>query len=512
MKNNKNSILKPMSRFCRFSTRGANLVEYSVLAGLVSVAAIVAVLNMGSGVRDVFSRSSNTLLESNALAAADEDGVCGHTEKSYLSQASVDTYLSPNIWNPVNQGEVVCVEGDSPASASNPWLFTWELPDVHSEVIAYPEVVVGQKPWDGAATSPAVTPLNSAEIDLSYAYSIDATGTYSASLSTWVLDQPESSQENITAEIMIWVENSGQVPGGELIASGVSLDGGTWDLWADAEGITAGDGSRGWDYFAFVRTAPQRSGTLSIDTFTDYLSTQGMMDTNSYLASLEFGFEVVNGSGTANMTNFSTSGLTDASDTQVQPFFFTSVSVPWDQADPVVTSDYVDIPGLNNEARPFFVTSSDGGGTPNAISNVESGGSANSGRLSNGTNLQVFAPYEGETRTVRLNVDGVEGTWDVTRAPAPSGLGFAVTDTDGQDYAQVNYGELGINQQSYDFTVSGTGGTQPYAQSVASGDDTAGRTPNWGLVILNTPPESGETETITLNINGDVITYQVTSP
>ena len=43
------------------TSKGAALVEYGILVGLIAVLAIVAVLNLGETVRDTFSTVSNTL-------------------------------------------------------------------------------------------------------------------------------------------------------------------------------------------------------------------------------------------------------------------------------------------------------------------------------------------------------------------------------------------------------------------------------------------------------------------
>ena len=50
------------------TSKGAALVEYGILVGLIAVLAIVAVLNLGGTVRDTFTQVSDTL--STSLASA----------------------------------------------------------------------------------------------------------------------------------------------------------------------------------------------------------------------------------------------------------------------------------------------------------------------------------------------------------------------------------------------------------------------------------------------------------
>jgi pilus assembly protein Flp/PilA len=57
-------MLKPST------TKGAALVEYGILVGLIAVLAIVAVLTLGSTVRDTFNQVSDTLSTSLASASA----------------------------------------------------------------------------------------------------------------------------------------------------------------------------------------------------------------------------------------------------------------------------------------------------------------------------------------------------------------------------------------------------------------------------------------------------------
>lgn len=495
------------------NTRGAAVTEYGFVAALIAILAIIFALFSGQKIADIFTVAADSM-ESTQVAAADES-LCEQYERFNFDYSTVATYITPNIWNPSGQTEAVCVEalgGDAAPSSTNPWVFDWELPTDHADIIAYPSVVIGQRPWDEAPTNPVSTQLSAAAVDISYAYTVDATGTYSASTSTWILNQPESAEENIVAEVMIWVENTDQIPGGALVSSGLTINGAVWDLWADAAVVTAGGGSRGWDYFAFIRSSPQRSGSLSINDFTDYLISQGWLQSDDYMASLEFGFEVSDGTGTANLTSLSSTGLPDSTANEVQPFSFVSTTMPWNNSDTIAISQYLDIPGLNADPQTFLVTSSDPGSNPLVISNVEGGGTASSGQITYGTNLQVDAPYEGETRTQTLNVGGVDGQWIVTRDGAPADLGFAITNGNGNNYTQIQFANLGIPQQPYDFSVTGTGATAPSAQAVTTGTDTNGRTPNWGVVIENTAPTSGSTETITLVINGDTITYQVATP
>jgi hypothetical protein len=99
-------------------------------------------------------------------------------------------------------------------------------------------------------------------------------------------------------EIMIWTENRGQRPAGNLVAQGVSLSGITWDVWA------TGNNS----YLAFVPRSPLPSGSLDLKAMIDLLIAQGRIPANSTLGQICFGVEVVSTDGkpaTFHFTDFS---------------------------------------------------------------------------------------------------------------------------------------------------------------------------------------------------------------
>jgi len=53
-------LTKAVARFTR-DQRGASMLEYGLLVGLVAIAAIVAVTAMGNALSDMFSDASNAL-------------------------------------------------------------------------------------------------------------------------------------------------------------------------------------------------------------------------------------------------------------------------------------------------------------------------------------------------------------------------------------------------------------------------------------------------------------------
>lgn len=196
----------------------------------------------------------------------------------------------------------------------------------------------------------------------------------------------------------------------------------------------------------------------------------------------------------------------------VQPFTFPDTVVAWDDTRSRIESSYINIEGLEGDPLPFSVGSDDGQGFPMAINHVQEGAKAPSGTLVWGTQLEVDLPEPGETRTVTLVVDGVEGQWRVSRAPRPARPDFQLTSNNHMNFAHIVYQPLGIPKDNYRFTLSGTGESMPWAQQVHSGSAIDGTTPDWGINIHNKKPKKGSVETITLVIDGQTITWKVYAP
>jgi hypothetical protein len=117
-------------------------------------------------------------------------------------------------------------------------------------------------------------------------------GIYNIAYDIWMNGVPGNR------EIMIWTENHGQRPAGDIVASGVSFSGITWDVWA------TGDNG----YLAFTPKSTLPSGSLDLKAMIDYLVAHGRVPASSTLGQVCFGVEVVSTDGkpaTFRFTDFS---------------------------------------------------------------------------------------------------------------------------------------------------------------------------------------------------------------
>jgi hypothetical protein len=85
-------------------------------------------------------------------------------------------------------------------------------------------------------------------------------------------------------EVMLWVDNHGQVPAGKVVGTYV-IYGEKWKLWQDGSGASG--------YYAFVLQGKQQnSGTVHILSALRILAGRGNIPANSTVTDLQFGWEI----------------------------------------------------------------------------------------------------------------------------------------------------------------------------------------------------------------------------
>ena len=178
----------------------------------------------------------------------------------------------------------------------------WRWGRASGNVKAYPEVVYGHKPWLTFSTTPdmprPISEIN--EFTVAYDVSMYAHGRYNLAFDIWVTNSDTPTPSAITHEIMIWVgdrANAWEPYPGKRVKS-VMIGGAAYDLYIKphAEWL-AEHGAPDVDYIAFNAATAQLSGGIDIKEFLDYLTENGRLPANGYVASVEFGNEVMHGSG-----------------------------------------------------------------------------------------------------------------------------------------------------------------------------------------------------------------------
>lgn len=238
----------------------------------------------------------------------DQPGVSSHCANGY-SVASGPYRFENNQWgrDKASGGFEQCLlKRERDGQKQFGW--TWHWPGEAPSVYAYPEVIWGWKPWTGGTSTDTRFPRRVSDIErlsLHYKVETEATGSYNLAPEVWLTQHRETSgkpsPELITAEIMFWVDYSGiSRPAGEVVEE-VDIDGAHYELWRMSNMSSNGFS---WPIFSFKRSEIAREGTLNIHAFLQHMTSQGQINPRDYVASLEFGNEIVGGRGTTWLERF----------------------------------------------------------------------------------------------------------------------------------------------------------------------------------------------------------------
>ncbi|HOT90127.1 MAG TPA: hypothetical protein PLJ78_02080 [Anaerolineae bacterium] len=206
--------------------------------------------------------------------------------------------LNNNVWNKrdrTDYTQCVFAQGKTPPTTMG-WRWNW--PGTGSEIQAYPEVMFGDSPWDTERpTGGFPLPVSDRDLLVTYTAAITATGKWNVAFDLWLTDDPSPAAQNITDEVMIWVDASNLMPGPQVYDI-VAFDGITYTVHiAPGHGDASGGSSATWTYIAFKTRKPLLSATLNIGHFLGYLLEKQVIGKERYLASLEFGTELASGQG-----------------------------------------------------------------------------------------------------------------------------------------------------------------------------------------------------------------------
>jgi hypothetical protein len=184
----------------------------------------------------------------------------------------------------------------------------WQWPS-GSDVVSYPEVIYGNKPWGPDLNLVSGFPflVGSRKITASFDITIEAKGIYNMAFSLWTVSSLPETKEKIVHEIMIWNFNNFGEPVGTRRET-IRIDRAVYDVFVkESQGDISGRNANRWNYIAFAARTPMLKGKLSIDKFLDYLVGKGLLTTNEFVTSVELGSEIVEGKGKVLVKGYSIS-------------------------------------------------------------------------------------------------------------------------------------------------------------------------------------------------------------
>lgn len=188
-------------------------------------------------------------------------------------------------------------------AASGHFGWTWEWRDAAGgRVTAYPEVMLGHKPWSRHETLGAIQHTKALTVD--YAFETVADGSWNAAFEIWLTRGPVAHENEITAEIMVWVARDGALRpcGGDSIRK-----------WPE-RGLQLYQERRpqGAPIFSFVLDQSQYEGRVDLRWYLDVLMQWGRVSATDHICAVEFGNEAVDGSGSTTVRRFDVTHLRGA--------------------------------------------------------------------------------------------------------------------------------------------------------------------------------------------------------
>ncbi|MDH6268962.1 hypothetical protein M2360_004382 [Rhizobium sp. SG_E_25_P2] len=232
-----------------------------------------------------------------------------------------DRVISNNVWN---KGELQSgvdykqTVTHDPTDLSRDITFAWNWPSASDDVLAYPELIVGYKPWD-ESLPPAQRPdsLSSRISDIkNFVVSHDIaisgqTSNFNVAYDLWLTGKELGGSETITTELMVWahayefdIDPASVV--GRYANRGVNY---TIITYGDFQ---AGDNDQTWRYIALIPDKDALKASVDMRDVLTELVARGLVDESDFVSGYEIGAEIVRGKGSVTLESvqhgFSTYG------------------------------------------------------------------------------------------------------------------------------------------------------------------------------------------------------------
>lgn len=187
-------------------------------------------------------------------------------------------YLYDNQWNCGSGSGNDCgpesAYGCANSDGTVDFVVTSNQPAGNTAVLSYPAM------QDNFNSSPTLSSFTT--ISATFEETSPHVGDYEVAWDCWFNNQAN--------EFMVWVDNYNQTPAGNKVASNVSLDGRSWDVWWSPSSGTGG-------YVVFYANTTVTSGTVNLLALFQYAASHGWLPSTSTVDQLSFGIEVCSTNG-----------------------------------------------------------------------------------------------------------------------------------------------------------------------------------------------------------------------
>lgn len=223
-----------------------------------------------------------------------------------FATATVGQYMvENNTWG--SQGVVgwtQCISGTPHGQRGISAHWKWDWKQTGDNVKAYPEVIFGHKPgYPHSTTTLLPAKLNRIQtLVLDYDVHTEREGAGNMAIDMWLTHTANPTAfaaPPITHEVMIWLDVFGTMyAGGELVDK-VRINGTLYRVYVGEKfGL-------GWRYAAFAPNSPMESkASIDLMPFFVYLKNRNLITTEEFLATVNFGNELISGSGETRLNRF----------------------------------------------------------------------------------------------------------------------------------------------------------------------------------------------------------------
>lgn len=229
--------------------------------------------------------------------------------KDWSSYTIGDFRFSNNVWNKgvlvngTDFSQSIAFDTLSPTTSAT---FLWDWGTDRGHMVAYPEVIVGYKPWDDVGTdiiSSKVSDIR--EFTVSHDVSISGdVDLFNVSYDLWLTDAPTAGEKSITTEVMLWT-HSGKLANfhnaehaGTYSQGNINAEIYTFENFGGSHGIH-------WRYVAIIPDRTYNEGTFDFKSMLQKLVKLDLVSADDYVNGYELGSEVRGGRGQLTINSMS---------------------------------------------------------------------------------------------------------------------------------------------------------------------------------------------------------------
>jgi cellulose 1,4-beta-cellobiosidase len=146
-----------------------------------------------------------------------------------------------------------------------------------------------------------VSALTAGEVTTSWDTTQPGSGEYDVAYDIWFNHTATTNVEPDCTEMMVWLNHAGAVqPLGQVVASGVTIDGNGYDVWSGQNQDAA------YNTVTYAMTTPSTSVTgLDVGSLAQDAVSRGLLSSSCYLIEVEAGFELWQGGAGLATNSFS---------------------------------------------------------------------------------------------------------------------------------------------------------------------------------------------------------------